>query len=187
MGEEPDSEITTLLNNNDVLEPATVSRLEQLVYRDLKRIAASKIAQESASSTMTVTALVHEAFMRLESSDKMMWKSRRHYFGAAAEAMRRILIDRARYYLRKRREGAKSALSLDEGLIVEGVKPAELVKLDDALADLESFDEQLAAILKLKYFAGLSAREIAEVFEVSTRTMTRRIEAGRAWLLTEMS
>ena len=187
MSEKPDPEITTLLNGGDALEPAMVTKLEQLVYRDLKRIAASKIAKESANSTMTVTALVHEAFMRLESSDKMTWKSRRHYFGAAAEAMRRILIDRARYYLRKRREGAKSALPLDEGLIVDGVKPAELVDLDDALADLESFDEELAVILKLKYFAGLSAREIAQVYEASPRTMTRRIEAGRAWLLTQMN
>ncbi len=186
MSHEPDSEITTLLNGSDALEPAVANRLEKLVYSDLKRIAASKIAQESTSGTMTVTALVHEAFMRLESTESMTWQSRRHYFGAAAEAMRRILIDRARYYMRQRREGAKSALSLDEGLIVEGVRPSELVELDDALADLESFDKELALILKLKYFAGLSAREIAEVYESSTRTMARRIEAGRAWLMSQM-
>lgn len=187
MSKAPDPEITKLLNGSDALAPATATRLEQLVYQDLKRIAASKMAKESASNTMSVTALVHEAFMRLEATDKMTWKSRRHYFGAAAEAMRRILIDRARYYLRQRREGAKSVLPLDEGLVVEGVKPSELVRLDDALADLEAFDEELAVVLKLKYFAGLSAREIAEVYEESPRTMARRIEAGRAWLLTQMS
>lgn len=186
MTDEGAEQITLLLNGDGALDQGEAARLEQFVYRDLKRIAASKLMRESKSNTMTVTSLVHEAFMRLDGMETMTWKSRRHYFGAAAEAMRRILIDRARYYMRQRREGAKSALSLDEGLVMDGVKPDELVRLDDALTDLEAFDGELADILKLKYFAGLSAREIAEVCDAAPRTVARRVEAGRAWLLTQM-
>ena len=186
MTDEQDAEITTLLNGDEPLDPATVSKLEQLVYRDLKRIAASRLVHEAKTNTMTVTSLVHEAFMRLDSMEDITWQSRRHYFGAAAEAMRRILIDRARYYMRERRKGARSAVQLDEGLVVDGVKPDELIRLDDALVDLQAFDQDLADILKLKYFAGLSGREIAELYDAAPRTMARRIEAGRAWLLTQM-
>lgn len=179
-------EITTFLNAEEALGPQLQSKLEKVVYADLKRIAANRLAAESGNSTLTVTALVHEAFMRLNDTHSMTWKSRRHYFGAAAEAMRRILIDRARYHMRKRREGSKSAISLDESLLVEGIKPRELVQLNDALCDLESFDEALAEIVKLKYFAGLSAQEIAELCDIAPRTASRKIAAGRAWLLTQL-
>lgn len=185
MADEQLLEITTYLNNDDALEPSALSRLQKVVYTDLKRIAANRLATESTNNTLTVTALVHEAFMRLDSVHSMTWKNRRHYYGAAAEAMRRILIDRARYHLRQRREGARSAMSLDEGLLLDGVQPRELVQLDDALQDLEQFDSDLADILKLKYFAGLSAKEIAEVFELAPRTAARKISAGRAWLLSQ--
>lgn len=185
MADEHILEITTFLNDDASLQPAMQSRLEKVVYTDLKRIAANRLATESTNSTLTVTALVHEAFMRLDSVHSMTWKNRRHYYGAAAEAMRRILIDRARYHLRQRREGSKSAMSLDEGLVLDGVKPRELVQLDDALSDLESMDTELADILKLKYFAGLSAKEIAELYELSPRTAARKITAGRAWLLSQ--
>ena len=178
-------EITTYLNADQPLQPHLQSRLEKVVYSDLKRIAANRLATESANNTLTVTALVHEAFMRLNEIHSMTWRSRRHYFGAAAEAMRRILIDRARYHMRKRREGSKSAIALEEGLVVDGVKPRELVQLDDALRDLESFDTELAEIVKLKYFAGLSAQEIAELCDLAPRTASRKIAAGRAWLLTQ--
>ncbi|MFK7885502.1 MAG: ECF-type sigma factor [Gammaproteobacteria bacterium] len=178
-------EITTYLNDDESLKPERQSKLAKVVYQDLKRIAANRLATESANSTLTVTSLVHEAFMRLQSVHSMTWKNRRHYFGAAAEAMRRILIDRARYHLRQRREGSKSAISLDEGLLLEGVKPRELVQLDDALSDLESLDRELAEIVKLKYFAGLSAQEIAELYELTPRTASRKISAGRAWLLSQ--
>ena len=183
---EPKLEITMLLNGNESIGPAETTRLEQLVYDDLRRIAAARLAKESPGTTMSVTTLVHEAFMRLDATSSMQWQSRRHYFGAAAEAMRRILIDRARYYMRQRREGAKSALQLDEGLVVDGIRPEELIALDDALGELEAADKELADLLKLRYFVGLSSREIAGLCDLSVRSISRRISAGRAWLQTRM-
>lgn len=186
MVDESIKEITTFLNGSDSMSGSARTKLQNMVYKDLKRIAANRLAQESSNNTLSVTALVHEAFLRLDATNSMTWKSRRHYFGAAAESMRRILIDKARYHMRQRREGAKSAMSLDEGLIIEGVTPLHLVQLDDALCDLEKLDSELADILKLKYFGGLSAEEIAELYQSTTRSMSRKIKGGRAWLATQL-
>lgn len=179
-------EITVFLNDGESLSAAQQSKFEKLVYNDLKRVASSRLASESSKGTLSATALVHEAFLRLDKTKHMSWKNRRHYFGAAAESMRRILIDKARYQQRQRREGSKSEISLDEGLVVEGISSSKLINLDDALADMEKHDTELADIIKLKYFAGLSATEIANLYESSERTISRRIVAGRAWLLTQL-
>lgn len=187
MADESVQEITVFLNDGGAMSTATKSRLQKLVYQDLRRVASNRLSNESHSNTMNVTALVHEAFLRLDQSSEMTWQSRRHYFGAAAESMRRILVDKARFEMRQRREGAKSEISLDEGLVVEGVTPDHLVRLDDALSDLEKQDEELADLVKLKYFAGLSAAEIAEMYESSERSMSRKIKAGRAWLYTQLN
>lgn len=186
MVDETVKEITVFLNNEKELSLSLKAKLEKMVYADLKRIAANRLATESKNNTLTVTALVHEAFMRLDGVHSMTWKSRRHYFGAAAESMRRILIDKARYQMRQRREGAKSAIPLDEGLIVDGIPAPELVKLDDALKDLRAMDEELADVMALKYFAGLSAKEIAQLYNSTQRTMSRKIKAGRAWLASQI-
>lgn len=187
MQDDQANELTAYLNDESVGTPSTQAKLIKMVYSDLKHIAINRLATESPNSTLTVTSLVHEAFLKLNNVHSMTWSSRRHYFGAAAEAMRRILIDRARYHLRNRREGAKASIPLEEGIHVEGVKPDELIALSDALTDLESFDEELAELVKLKFFAGLSAEEIAEIHETSPRTILRKIQSARAWLLVQVS
>lgn len=186
MSEDYTSEITTFLNAGDSIDQGDQSKLYSLIYKDLKNIARNRLAAEYKQGTLTVTALVHEAFIKLDNVDSITWKNRRHYFGAAAEAMRRILIDRARYHSRQRREGEKNAIEFDEGIQVEGVKASELIELDDALEELESFDEEMAMIVKLKYFAGLSAEEIAPLTELSARTVSRKLQTARAWLLVQM-
>lgn len=179
-------DITRILNEVSAGNSSARDKLARLVYQDLKRIAANRLRTESKNNTLTVTALVHEAFMRLDSTRQMSWQSRRHYFGAAAEAMRRILIDRARYHQRQRREGDKKAIPLDDGLQLEAIAPRELIALNDALSDLQQHDAQLAELVKLKYFVGLSIAEIAELLETSSRTVDRRWQAARAWLLMEL-
>lgn len=179
-------EVTTYLNGTRTLSSADTSRLEKAIYTDLRHIAINRLACESPNSTLTVTSLVHETYLKLKQVDSMSWESRRHYFGAAAEAMRRILIDRARYHLRQRREGEKLAIPLDEGLILVGVKPRNLIELNDAITDLESFDKRLADIVKLNYFVGLSSSDIADLYDESSRTISRKIGTARAWLLAQV-
>ncbi len=180
-------EITTFLNDSEAIKGRDQAQLYKMIYADLKNIARNRLASEANNGgTVSVTVLVNEAFMKLDSTHTMSWKSRRHYFGAAAEAMRRILIDRARYHQRARREGSKAAIELEEGIHVVGVKSDDIVELNDALSDLEKFDDDLAMLVKLKYFAGLSAEEIAELVDSSSRTVARNIQTARAWLLTQM-
>jgi RNA polymerase sigma factor (TIGR02999 family) len=179
-------EITTLLHKSALGNPASESELIRLIYQDLKHIAINRLRGESENYTLTVTALVHEAFLRLSKLKNMTWQSRRHYFGAAAEAMRRILIDRARYHLCECREGDNKPIQLEEGLLLEDIRPKELLDLDDALFDLGRYDSELAEIVKLKYYAGLSINDIAELHKVSPRTIDRRWQAARAWLLSEI-
>lgn len=179
-------EITELLNGA-VENPDKRNQLDKLVYSYLKRIAGKQLSNEGSQKTVTVTSLVHEAFFSLERTDQITWESRKHYFGAAAEAMRRILIDRARYHLRNRREGSKNAVSLDESLQITDIKPTELIALNDALIDLRTVDKDLADILELKYFVGLSAEEIAPLYDISPRTAARRLTEGRAWLYSELT
>lgn len=180
------NEITTLLNDEDAFNPRIQSQLAKLVYLDLKRIGFNRLANESLDNSLTITGLVHETFIRLNECESMTWKNRRHYYGAAAEAMRRILIDRARYHFADRREGEKMAIPLEEGLLLEAVKPRHLIELSDALTDLEAHDKELAELVKLRYFVGLSLKEIAEMQDVSSRTIDRRWSIARAWLMTEI-
>lgn len=179
-------EITRLLG--DVAEGKQGARddLTSMVYNDLRRIAAQRLKGEGHDS-LGVTGLVHEAFLRLDQTNKMTFDDRRHYFGAAAQAMRRILIDRARYHGAQRRPDPRKALPIEEaGIVIEGLDPSRLLSLDQALESLEGHDESLASLVRLKFFAGLSTTEIADVLEMSTRTVERRWQAARAWLATEM-
>ena len=178
----------TLLLQDEQLEPDDLhARLTELVYEDLKKIASNRLAAESPDQTLSATSLVHEAYLKLSNVADISWESRRHYFGAAAQVMRRILIDRARYHSRQRRGGEKSAIPLDDGLYLDSVKADDLLALDDALTDLEAENLELAHLVKLRYFAGLSMQEISELEDISLRTANRRWQTARTWLLAQLS
>ena len=164
-----------------------------MVYDELRKLARSRMAREVGGHTLQPTALVHEAYLRLLGPEEQSWDSRGHFFAAAAEAMRRVLIDHARRRSRKKRGGASERVSFDDhaadlpaGLLGDG-SDAELLALDQALNKLEARDETMTTVVKLRYFAGLSIRETAGAMGISTRSVNRQWTAARSWLRLEMT
>jgi RNA polymerase sigma factor (TIGR02999 family) len=154
-----------------------------VVYDELRKLAAAKLAQEGPGQTLQPTALVHEAYLRLMgdgSGDE--WESRRHFFAAAAEAMRRILVERARRKASVKHGGGLRRLELSDHLIVDDQRADELVALDEALQELERHDAQAAQVVKLRYFAGLSHQEAAQALNISRRAADRLWAVAKAWL-----
>ncbi len=180
------SHVTELLSSlRDGREEAT-ARLWEVVYDELHELARGKMARESDHHTLQPTALVHEAFLRLVRSDQRNWQNRAHFFGAAAEAMRRILIDRARKYRTAKRQGANQALSLEEIDVVAAEHSLELLSLSDSLDVLEKSDPRKTTIVKLRFFAGLTIDETAKVLGCSPATVTNEWRFARAWLQRDM-
>ena len=163
----------------------TAAELLPLLYDELRRMARGQMARESGPQTLTATALVHEAWLRLSGGDE--WRSRRHFFGAAAEAMRRILIERARRVGRRKHGGDRMRVTLVEGLVGEDPEAEEILALDEALSRLEALVPEMAEVVKLHQFAGLSLEETAAALGTSERTVSRRWTAARAWLKRELS
>ena len=180
------NELTLVLREEFWPEAIELSSASREIYRELKKIAIYRAAMEGNQSSMTPTILVSETYLKMLREDSKRWRNRKHFYGAAAEAMRRILIDRARYHRRERRIDAKNQFPLSQVELPPDSKSDELVKLDDALQSLESNNETLAQIVKLKFFAGLSVAEIASLTDMSARTVNRKWESARAWLLMEM-
>jgi len=166
---------------------AAAEQLLPQVYDELRRLARSRMAKEKPGQTLTPTALVHEAYLRLVRAGDPKWDNRGHFFAAAAEAMRRILIERARRYASAKRGAGMARITLDESLL--GVVPQSetLIALDEALSHLETQDPDMAAVVKLYQFAGLSLVETAAALGVSERTARRRWSAARAWLRRELT
>jgi RNA polymerase sigma factor (TIGR02999 family) len=161
------------------------SALLPMLYDELRKIARGQMSRESGPQTLSATALVHEAWLRV--GGEVRWQSRRHFFGAAAEAMRRILIERARAKATLKRGGEFERVDLD-GLEIEAPSAVEdLLLLDEALAKLMREDHETAEIVSLRYFAGLKWSEIAEMTGLSERELNRQWEYARAWLRAEMS
>ena len=159
-----------------------------LVYDELRRIAGRQLAQETARQTLQPTALVHEAYLRLVGSEANRWESRGHFFAAAAEAMRRILIDRARARLTEKRTPSGHRVALSIASISEEEIPAdELLAMDEVLNRLEARDARKAKVVKLKFFAGLTNQKIAEVLGLSYETIKDDWSFARAWLHREMN
>ncbi|MCK5941100.1 MAG: sigma-70 family RNA polymerase sigma factor [Planctomycetes bacterium] len=180
----PLSPITAALERADRGEPGATDALWQLVYADLKRIASSRIAALKPGQTLQATALVHEAWMRLQVGNPS-WSSRAHFFGAAAQSMRNILVDQARRKHRLRRNAGQQAVSLepDPGIAAEpGLDDVEILALDEALDALGREYERPTRIVMLRYFAGLSMAEIAELLGVTRRTVDRDFLFARTWL-----
>jgi RNA polymerase sigma factor (TIGR02999 family) len=179
------SEVTRILSAIDRGDPRAAEQLLPLVYDELRKLAATKLAGESPGQTLQATALVHEAYLRLvESGDPQQeWNSRGHFFAAAAEAMRRILVDNARRKHRQKRGGGRAPVALD-ALDVAGPETSDdLVALDEALTLLAEADPQSAQLVKLRYFAGLTNKQAAEILGISPRSADFLWVYAKAWLL----
>jgi RNA polymerase sigma factor (TIGR02999 family) len=179
------SEVSRLLSALGQGDTEAQQRLWSLVYGEIKAIAQRQLARERGAATLTPTALVHEAFLRLQGADAA-WQGRRHFFGAAAEAVRRILVDAAR---RRQAQGAAGRVDdvVLETLIDPNISdPAELLLLDQALSSLAAQDRLMAEVFALRSFAGLGVNEVAELTGASPSTVDRRWRAARAWLGKEL-
>ena len=164
-------------------DPRAAERLLPLIYDELRALASRKLAHERPGQTLQATALVHEAYIRLVDSEKVQhWDSRGHFFAAAAEAMRRILIEKARQKSTQRRGQGRARSELREDDLVASPLGDELLDLDEALTKLAAIDADAAAVAKLRLFAGMSVEEIAEIQRISPRTAKRNWAQARAWL-----
>lgn len=177
------SDITQILKSLEKGDGHATDELLSLVYDELRRLAASRLAQEAAGQTIQPTELVHEAYLRLVgAATPQTWEGRRHFFGAAAEAMRRILIDRARRKQRLKRGGGWERVDLDSIQLSSGMADGELLALNEALEQLAELDPPSAELVKLRFFVGLTQGEAAELLGVSRRTADNIWAFARAWL-----
>lgn len=175
-------DLTQLLNAIEKGEPQSTERLLPLVYEELRKVAAYKLSFLPPGQTLQATALVHEAYLRLTGGEKDQWENRRHFFAAAAEAMRHILIDRARRRMRLRHGGGAEKVDLDEIEIAAPAKDETLLQLNDALDELQTMSPERAEIVKLRFFGGFSESEIADLLNVSERSVQRHWSCAKAWL-----
>jgi RNA polymerase sigma factor (TIGR02999 family) len=177
------SDVTRILSAIEQGDPSAAEQLLPLVYDELRRMAAQKLAQEKPGQTLQATALVHEAYLRLVGVDPVQhWDSLAHFFAAAAEAMRRLLIDQARRKRRPKHGGGRSRVSLDEALCLGDAPDDDLLALDEALQKLACEEPAKAELVKLHYFAGLSLEEAGRALRISHRTAKRHWAYARAWL-----
>src|SRR5438477_8877680 len=177
------SQVTRILSAIDQGEPHAAEQLLPLVYEELRKLAAQKMGQEAPGQTLQATGLVHEAYLRLVDVKKAPhWNSRGHFFAAAAEAMRRILIDRAREKLAVKRGGGRKRVPLEEVDPPAGTPSEDLLALDEALQQLSHLDPTAGQLVKLRYFAGLSVEQAAATLNLSTATAYRHWTFARAWL-----
>jgi RNA polymerase sigma factor (TIGR02999 family) len=176
------SDVTQILQGIREGNVQSADELLPLVYEELRKLALAKMAQQPPGQTLQATALVHEAWLKLAVDSEATWRDRQHFFRAAAEAMRHILIDRARHKLSLKGGQNAPHASLDECEIAAPVKEEVLLQLDDALADLTAFSPERAELVKLRFFAGLNESQIAEVLGISERSVQRQWKYTRAWL-----
>jgi len=182
------SEVTQILNAIEQGDPHAAEQLLPLVYDELRRLAAEKMAQEVPGQTLQATALVHDAYLRLVAVDNAQsWDNRGHFFTAAAEAMRRILINRARDKKRLKRGGQWQRVDLDRLAGLEDASADDLLALDEALDQLARENKQCADLVQLRFFAGLTLSEAAQSLGISSRTADRAWAFARSWLLQALS
>ena len=180
------SEVTRMLEAIGQGDPKAAEELLPLVYDELRRLAAHKMAVEAPGQTLQPTALVHEAWLRLARQEDRKWADSRHFFAAAATAMRRILIENARRKGRRSQGGLGERVELEESALASPVKSEELLALDEALSRFAAEEPEAAQLVELRYFAGLGHQEAAEVLGISRRAADRLWTYARAWLLAEM-
>lgn len=182
------NDITKILFAIDQGDPHAAEQLLPLVYSELRKLAASRLAQEKPGQTLQATALVHEAYLRVAGTDQAsQWKSRGHLFGAAAEAMRRILVDNARRKKSAKAGGNLQRVELDEAQIAVNGRDIDLVALDEALDKLAARDARLAELVKLRFFAGMTIRQAAEALGISESTADADWAYAKSWLRLRMA
>ena len=181
------SDVTRILTAIEKGNDGATDELLTVMYGELRSLAARLLSRESPGQTLQGTALVHEAYLRLVGSTRQSWDSRRHFFAAAAEAMRRILVENARRKKRLRRGGGRGREDLDESCLVIAPPCDDLLALDEALENLAEVDKAKADVVKLRYFAGLTGEQTAEVLGISYPTAKRYWAYARAWLHQEIT
>jgi RNA polymerase sigma factor (TIGR02999 family) len=177
------TDVTQILSKIDEGDPSAAEQLLPLVYDELRRMAARKMAQEKPGQTLQATGLVHEAYVRLvDVENAQRWESRRHFFSAAAEAMRRILVENARRKGRQKRGGEFTRVELQEADLVVTAPSDQVLAVDEALRDLANESPAEAELVKLRFFAGLTLEEAAESLGISRTTACRQWAYARAWV-----
>lgn len=180
-------EMSQLLRDWSNGDQAALDKVIPVVYEELRRLAHHYMRKERVGHTLQTTALVNEAYMRLANYKKMRWQSRAHFFAVAAQVMRRILVENARSKNFAKRGGGVEKISLDETAIVSEGRSAEVMAVDQALCELESWDPRKGRIVELRFFGGLSIEETAEVLKVSPTTVQREWRSAKAWLYKAIS
>jgi RNA polymerase sigma-70 factor (ECF subfamily) len=180
------SEITDLLVCWGDGDEAALERLLPLVERELHRLAHAYMRRESRDHTLQTTALINETFLRLVDQSRVRWQNRAHFYGIAAQMMRRVLLNHARDKKRDKRGGGAYKVSLSEAEAMSEERSVELLALDEALRRLSAIDERKSRVVELRYFGGLSVKETAEVLKVSPATVGRDWEMAKAWLAREL-
>ena len=175
-------DVTAILARWNAGDRAALEQLVPVVYGELRKIAVSHMRREDAGNTIAITGLVHEVYLHLVDQRSVQFQNRSHFFGAAAQIMRRILVDHAREKNALKRGGDRDRLTLTSGLDVEAPQNPDVLDLNEALTELEQFDARKARVVELRYFAGLSVPETAEVLSLSTATVKREWAIARAWL-----
>lgn len=179
-------DVTQLLMAWRAGDDQALETLVPLIYRELHRLARRYMQMERRNHTLQTTALVNEAYLQMVKQRDAEWHGRTHFFAASAQAMRHILVDMARSRGRQRRGGETVKVSLEEALVFTPERASELVDLDDALTALAELDERKSRIVELRYFAGLTIEETAEVLKISHATVEREWQRAKAWLLVEL-
>ena len=179
-------EVTRILGAISDGDPQASDTLLPLVYDELRRLASAKMALEAPGQTLQPTALVHEAYLRLVGDGQVDWENRRHFFGAAALAMRRILVERARRRGRIKHGGGRQRVPLDDVAVEADEKLLDFVVLDEALCRMEKQDERMSQIVMLRFFAGLTIEDTAQALGISPMTVKREWACARAWLYDEL-
>lgn len=177
------SNVTRILQAVEQGDPKAADELLPLVYDELRKLAAAKMAREAQNYTLQPTALVHEAWLALIGNESVKWEGRSHFFGAAAEAMRRILINNARHRRARRHGGGQQRVDINDFELDAGGKDDEMLAVDESLEKLAAHDQIKAELVKLKYFVGLSNVEAAAVLGISEPTAKRYWNYSRAWLM----
>jgi len=187
MSSDPQHEVTQILQNWSGGDQKAPERLMPFVYDEMRRLARIFLAKERGNHTLQPTALVHEAYVRLIDQTRVNWQNRAHFYGIASSMMRRVLIDHARAHVTDKRGGATIHLSIDDVQVPVEERAAALLDLDEALEKLKEMDERKCKIVEMRFFGGLSDEEIAEVLDVSTRTVLRDWKTARLWLYRELA
>ncbi len=183
----PREAVTRILLDGSTGDRDAAQRLMPVVYEELRELARQYLQRERRDHTLQATALVHEAYLRLVDQAETTWRDRARFFAVAAGVMRRILVDYARSHCAKKRGGGLEKLQLNEDVVPSPERDVDLVALDEALKNLSGFDPRQSQIVELRFFGGLTVEDVAEVLEISPRTVKREWRLARAWLRREIA